>query len=92
MLVLVCALCLTACDGKGKAGDAASRPDIVEGDSDQLSKLDATQQRRVTDMDKSGPLLNPGLADALVGLPKDHAERVVQLAYPKATVAKNNPA
>ena len=43
-------------------------------------------------MDKSGPLLNPGLADALVGLPKDHAERVVQLAYPKATVAKNNPA
>jgi hypothetical protein len=79
-----------ACDDKPKTGENA--PDIVEGAGDaEPTKLDSAQERRITDMDKSGPLLNPGLAEALIGLPKDHAERVIKLTYPKAVVGKNNP-
>lgn len=78
------------CDSKSKK-PGGNRPDTIDGGGDQLTKLDAAQERRIAEMDKSAPLLNPGLADALLGLPKDHAERVVGLAYPKAVVAKNNP-
>lgn len=87
LLVLLSALAFVGlavgCDDK----EADSEANEAGG----LSKLDAAQERRVGAIDTSQPLLNPTLADALIGLPRDHGPRVVQLAYPEATIRKNNP-
>ncbi len=73
------------------SGCDEKKAESTEDANGGLSKLDATQERRVSAIDTSQALLNPSLADALVGLPRDHGPRVVQLAYPEATIRKNNP-
>lgn len=87
LLVLSSVLAL----GAAAIGCDEKKAESTEDDAGGLAKLDATQQRRVSAIDTSRPLLNPSLADALIGLPRDHGPRVVELAYPEATIRKNNP-
>lgn len=68
-----------------------SKKKVADAGGPKQSKLTFAEKDRISVVMEDSPLLNVVLADALVGLPKDHADRVVAEAYPNAAIKKDNP-